>query len=56
VPVGDWQRSRPGHWHLRTTDKDVPDALDVVLQQPPGPDSCFVEVETDAGRFVKVGH
>jgi hypothetical protein len=56
LPVGEWQRSRSGHWHLRITDEDVPGALEVVLADPPGPDSCFVEVETDNGRSVKVGH
>jgi hypothetical protein len=30
-------------------------ALNVVLCEPPGPQSCFVEVETDDGRSVRVG-
>ncbi|TDE11436.1 hypothetical protein [Jiangella asiatica] len=30
-------------------------ALNVVLTEPPGHDSCFVEVETDDGKSVRVG-
>jgi len=30
-------------------------AINVVMTDPPGADSCFVEVETDDGRSIRIG-
>lgn len=31
------------------------DAINIVMEQPPGPDSQFIEVETDDGRSIRAG-
>ena len=57
---GEWSK-RDDQWVIRITDLPVPPVpetkpINIVLEGPPGPESSFVEIETDDGKSIRLGN